>query len=275
LVVGPILSHLITSEQIGIAIRRHAVWRYKQMSKTERCPDCDQTDVGKSFFHPHSVGNGACDECHGSGELRTVIDDIADGLGRPQDYEEGYDDCWKCNGTRKCQTCGGHGAVACEDEDAESEHNGELDSEKSAVDVIDHGDNISGEHETPESTEEEADEEDDRDQSEWVEHDTITTQTSTPRRSESTTDHTADPDLRQIVNEAFNSKAGKIGVSVAALVLAEHLTSSDGKPGIVTRGLDDFEHAMRNYLRLMVKVFLAVVAIFAIALLIAFLVHVL
>ena len=246
------------------------------MSKTERCPDCDQTDVGKSIFHPHSVGNGACDECHGSGKLRTVIDDIADGLGSPQDYEEGYDDCWKCDVKGQCTTCGGAGIVAHDDDgDISSEHSPELDCGQSAVEVIDHGDNISGEREVPESTEEEADAEDDEDQSEWVEHDTITNQTSTARLSESTTDHAADLDLRQIVSEAINSKAGKIGVSVAALVLAEHLTSSDGKPGIVTRGLDDFEHAMRNYLRLMVKVFVAVVAFFAIALLIAFLVHVL
>ena len=86
------------------------------MSATKCCPDCDQIDLEESVFHPHEVGNGKCSACHGEGVIRTVLDDIADGLGDQQDYEEGSDACPECDGGT-CSTCLGEGVIEDDDDD--------------------------------------------------------------------------------------------------------------------------------------------------------------
>jgi hypothetical protein len=89
------------------------------MCPTECCPDCDNINLAESVFNPTEVGNGVCNQCHGEGVERTVIDDIADGLGDPQDYEEGSDACPKCGGDGECKTCDGEGVIEVEGDDSD------------------------------------------------------------------------------------------------------------------------------------------------------------
>jgi len=61
----------------------------------QKCPDCEQPLVIQNR------GNGRCSNCHGSGTLNTIVNDIS-----------GVDTkCWKCKGNGQCPTCGGTGRV--------------------------------------------------------------------------------------------------------------------------------------------------------------------
>lgn len=56
------------------------------------CPDCD----GPAIDFGYGAGDGKCSVCHGIGNLGLTM------LGN---------ECYKCNGTGVCQTCGGSGEV--------------------------------------------------------------------------------------------------------------------------------------------------------------------
>jgi hypothetical protein len=236
------------------------------------CTDCDGIDLSGSIFHTHAIGNGKCNECHGTGKKRTVIDDIGDGFGKRMEYEDGSDDCWECNGTRKCQTCGGDGTVVCDDDgDIQSEDIPELDCEQSDVELIEHGDNISSHAETSENTEEDTAEDDGEDDK--IDQCALTSQGPILRTSDGETRETIETKLGEIVRDVINSRAGKIGVGIAALVLAEHLTSSEGRPGVITKAVDELDQAVQNHVRLMKKMALAALAVLALVFFLALIAH--
>ena len=66
-----------------------------------QCPDCDSV---KMFRDPPD-GNGECSACHGSGFVVFIYAALG---GVP---ERGMPDCEDCNGSGKCQTCGGTGVI--------------------------------------------------------------------------------------------------------------------------------------------------------------------
>ena len=66
-----------------------------------QCPDCDSIKI----FPGVEEGNGKCDVCHGEG-YGSFLDQFAASLAHDKS------ECWKCNGTGQCQTCGGSGVVS-------------------------------------------------------------------------------------------------------------------------------------------------------------------
>jgi len=73
------------------------------MSEGVRCPDCDSVKITPAI----DEGDGNCSECHGSGK-GGLLDQLIDSF-NPFDCDG--TDCWKCDGTGQCQTCGGSGIV--------------------------------------------------------------------------------------------------------------------------------------------------------------------
>ena len=69
-----------------------------------QCPDCDivSTTWGSS--------DGNCSTCHGTGRANILLQALASATGEQAD-------CDDCNGSGKCQTCGGSGEVESSDEE--------------------------------------------------------------------------------------------------------------------------------------------------------------
>lgn len=65
-----------------------------------RCSDCFGSVDLVGFY-----GDGKCSQCYGTGKDQGFLS------GAAASFSGERDDCWKCEGSATCQTCGGTGTV--------------------------------------------------------------------------------------------------------------------------------------------------------------------